>query len=167
MKDREPKDARQQERNSMQEQKEKSIPSSTSRQLEANQSKSFPVMEERLQLGKKQVETGTVKLHKTVSEEDTDIDLSLEHDEVEVERVKVNQYIEEAPPAVRHEGDTMIVPVLREEVVKRLVLVEELHITRRKKQEQVHDKIKLKKEKVEVEREKSSSATPPPSQPRS
>ena len=165
MKDREPTDARQKENDGQQEQKNAFTPSSASQQPEANQSMSFPVIEEKLQLGKKQVETGKVKLHKTVSEEEANINLSLEHDEIEVERVSVNQYVDEAPPAVRHEGDTMIVPVLREEVVKRLVLVEELHITRHKRQEQVQDKIKLKKEQVEVERSSDSSAPPPPSQP--
>ncbi|WP_017732477.1 YsnF/AvaK domain-containing protein [Nafulsella turpanensis] len=168
MKDREPTDARQQNLSGQQEQKKTFSPSSAARQPEANQSETYPVIEEKLQVGKKQVETGSIKLHKRVTEEDVNIDLSLEHDEIDVERVAVNQYVEEAPPAIRHEGDTMIIPVLREEIVKRLVVVEELHITRRKKQEEVHDTIKLKKEEIEVERNSNnnSSSPTPPSQPK-
>ena len=48
-----------------------------------------------------------------------------------VERVPVDQFVDEAPQ-VRTEGDVTIIPVLEERYVleKRLVLVEELHIRR-------------------------------------
>lgn len=161
MKDRKPTDARQETTNGQQDHKPAFTSSSASRQLENKQSESFPVMEEKLEVGKKLVETGKVKLHKMVTEEDVNIDLSLEHDEIEVERIAVNQYVDEAPPATRYEGDTMIIPVLREEIVKRLVVVEEVRITRRKSHGQVQEKATLRKEEVKVERSNSS----PPSQP--
>lgn len=165
MKDREPTDARQKMTNGQQEHKPGLRPSAADRQLENGQSETFPVIEEKLKVGKELVETGKVKLHKTVTEEDVNIKLSLEHDEVEVERVAVNQFVEEAP-ATRYEGDTMIIPVLREEIVKRLVVVEEVRITRRKSHEQVQENTTLRKEEIEVERSKSTpSSTPPPSQP--
>lgn len=114
----------------------------------------IPVIEERVQVGKKVVESGKVHISKSVSEQIESISIPVNHEEVQVERVAVNQYIESHPPPVRHEGDTMIIPVLQEVLVveKRLLLVEELHITKKQVQtEEVRD-IKLRKEEVHITR---------------
>ena len=68
-------------------------------------------------------------------------------------RVPVNRFVETAPQ-VRYEGETMIVPVLREVVVveKRIELIEELHITKRTIQTQVSQQVTLRTEEVTVER---------------
>ena len=56
--------------------------------------------------------------------------------------------------AVRHDGDTMIVPVYEEVLVvrKRLMLKEELHITRRKREVSRPQTVSVRREEVEVER---------------
>jgi len=58
--------------------------------------------------------------------------------------------VETAPPAVRYEGDTMIISVLREEavIVKKLMLVEELHVTRHSSEEMHSSTHTVRKEKI-------------------
>jgi uncharacterized protein (TIGR02271 family) len=114
----------------------------------------IPVIEEQLRVDKQVVETGRVQVIKTVTEEEVTVDLPVMHEETEVKRIEVNQYVEQAPPSVRYEGDTMIIPVLREVVVveKRLMLVEEVHITKRKVEAHVPQKITLRKEAIQVNR---------------
>lgn len=128
----------------------------------AGETVAIPVVEEQVQIGKRVVETGTVRISKKVHEEEVTVDEPILHDEVDVERVPINKYVETPPPAVRHEGDTMVIPVLREEVVvqKRLLLVEELRITRRQDQTQFPQKVTLRKEEVSVDRLPNPPATP-------
>ncbi|MCY7350676.1 MAG: YsnF/AvaK domain-containing protein [Cytophagaceae bacterium] len=112
----------------------------------------IPVIEERVVVGKEVVETGTVRITKRVSTHDETIDVPLTHQEVRVERVAVNQYVD-APPEVRHEGDVMIIPVLREVMVKRFLIVEELHVRKHYVKTQATQSVTLRKEEVLVERQ--------------
>ncbi|TXK47962.1 DUF2382 domain-containing protein [Pontibacter qinzhouensis] len=116
--------------------------------------KTIPIIEERVEVGKRVVETGDVFISKSVHEDNVTVDLPTTKEHVHVERVPVNQYVDTPPAAVRHEGDTMIIPVIREElvVVKKLFVVEELHIT--KKLETTHDseQVTLLKEEIHVNR---------------
>ena len=74
-------------------------------------------------------------------------------EEVEVERVPVNRLVE-GPVAVRQEGDTTIVPLVEEILVveKRLMLKEELRITKRRVEEHAPQRITLRTEEATVER---------------
>ncbi|MDX5345618.1 MAG: YsnF/AvaK domain-containing protein, partial [Hymenobacteraceae bacterium] len=65
---------------------------------------------------------------------------------------QVNKYVDEAPPATRYEGDTMIVPVLKEVLVveKKLLLVEEVHIKKQQLQTEEKQQVTLRKEDVSV-----------------
>ncbi|MFT2010863.1 YsnF/AvaK domain-containing protein [Pontibacter sp. 13R65] len=114
----------------------------------------IPIIEERVEIGKRVVETGDVYISKQVHEDNVTIDVPTTKEHVHIERVPINKYVDTAPAAVRHEGDTMIIPVLREElvVVKKLFVVEELHIT--KKLETTHDseQVTLLKEELHVNR---------------
>jgi uncharacterized protein (TIGR02271 family) len=114
----------------------------------------IPVIEEHLQVGKKVVETGRIRVTKTIQEHQESVNLPLNQEEVNLERVAVNQYVTTPPPPVRYEGDTMIIPVMQEVLVveKRLLLVEELHITKRQVQKQETQQVTLRKEEVNVER---------------
>ncbi|MDQ4140966.1 MAG: YsnF/AvaK domain-containing protein [Bacteroidota bacterium] len=113
----------------------------------------IPVVEEYVQVGKRIVETGRVRIIKTVNEEEAHVEAPLLQEEVNVERVPVNQYIETAPP-VRYEGDVMIIPVIQEVVVieKRLMLVEEIRVNKHQTQTNVSQTVTLRKEEVKVER---------------
>ena len=123
------------------------------RQVE-NQPLTVPVIEEQLLVDKQVNEKGRVRISKRVRETDETVNVPLVQENVSVERVPVNQYVAEAPPPVRYEGNVMIIPVLREVVVveKRLVLVEELRVTKEQTQTQETQKIRLRKEEVEVKR---------------
>ena len=113
----------------------------------------IPVIEEHVQVGKKIVETGRVRIIKTVNAEEAHVEAPLLQEEVQIERVPVNQYIE-AAPAVRYEGDVMIIPVIQEVVVieKRLMLVEEIRVNKQQLQTTVSETITLRKEEVKIER---------------
>lgn len=112
-----------------------------------------PVVVEELLVGKRTVETGKVRIHKTVREHAETVDEPLMREEVNIERVPVNQFVDQ-PVEVRHDGDTMIVPVLEEVLVveKRLMLKEELHITRRRTEHHEPQQVTVRREEVNIER---------------
>lgn len=113
----------------------------------------IPVIEERVKVGRRERETGRVRLVKTVREERATIDEPLMREHVDVERVAVNRPIE-GPVESHYDGDTLVIPVLEEVlyVEKRLMLKEELRITRRRVEERHPEEVTLRKEEVRVER---------------
>jgi uncharacterized protein (TIGR02271 family) len=114
----------------------------------------IPVIEEQVQVNKKVVESGKVRISKNVHEDEVLINVPIVHEEVDVQRIPINQYVDQAPPAVRYEGDKTIVTVLREELVlvKRIKVVEELHIINRKIEEHSTQPINLRREEINIER---------------
>jgi uncharacterized protein (TIGR02271 family) len=116
-----------------------------------------PVAQEVLDVQKRWVEGGRVRITKVVNRREEVIDEPLLREEVEVERVAIDRVVE-GPMAIRHEGDVMIVPVLEEILVveKRLVLKEELHIRRRRLEESRPQTVVLRSEEVTVERSKDA-----------
>jgi len=115
---------------------------------------SVPVVHEHLVVDKERVETGRVRIAKQVREEVQTVDVPVAQEEVDVERVAVHRPVE-VMPSVRHEGDTLVIPVVREEVVvqKRLVVVEEIRITRKRTETtQTHD-VTLRREELVVDRQ--------------
>ncbi len=121
----------------------------------------IPLIEERLSVSKRQVESGRVRVHVAVDERQETIAQQLSHDDVQIERVPKNMRLTEMPH-VRLEGSTTIVPVVEEVVVveKALVLVEEIHIRRCTASDQVEIPVTLRRERATVEREPSA----PPAQ---
>lgn len=121
--------------------------------------KRIPVMQEDLHVGVRKVNTGTLRAIKMVHEEDLIVSGPVVSDELQIERVTLNQYIDESPPAIRHEGDTMIIPVVEEEVVvtTRLKLVEEVRITRRAVERTIERPVTLRTEEVVVKRSGSEA----------
>jgi stress response protein YsnF len=81
----------------------------------------IPVIEETVLITRELVETGRVRLTKTVEERQHILPLDLRHEQVEVQHVPINQFLPDDAPAPdsRREGDTLIIPVLREVMVKR------------------------------------------------
>jgi len=113
----------------------------------------IPVIAEHVVVTKELVEVARTIVTKTVSEHPQPVDTLLSHDEVSVERVPINIYVDAAPP-VRVEGDTTIFPVLREVavVVTRLLVVEEVRVTKRIAQQVDRQVIPTRIETVQVER---------------
>ena len=120
-----------------------------------------PVVEEFLRVEKETVETGRVVIRKHVHVETRTVDEPLRDEQVNVQRIAVNRYVDEAP-AVRYDGDTMIVPVLREEIVvtKRLLLVEELHVHKQVLMTHAPQTVELRREEVHYERVPTPPAQP-------
>jgi len=75
-----------------------------------------PVIEEEIAAGVKAVRTGAVRVDKHVEKRLRKVEGPLLHEDVEVRRVPVGRVVSE-PPAVRRKGDTVIVPVVEEELV--------------------------------------------------
>ena len=121
----------------------------------------IPVIEEQLLVEKQVVETGLLRVSKTVLEEEETVDIPLMSETFDVERVAVNQYVD-TPPAVRYDGDTTVIPVLKEVLVteKRLLLVEEVHITKRQTTTNDMQRVILRREEVTVQRVDTEEGRP-------
>ena len=123
-----------------------------------------PVIEEQLEIGTHTVDLGRgVRIHKTVAEHPVTLDERLLKDDVAVERVPVGRLVDPADaPATHYEGDTLVVPVLEEVLVveRRVRIKEELRITRRQREEHVHDTVVLRSEHASIERFDETERTP-------
>ena len=112
-----------------------------------------PVIEERAVVRKRKKVTGAVRVRTVVREREELVDEPLAAEEVDVERVPVDRWVE-APVPVRQEGETTIV-TLHEEVVvveKRLRAIEEVRITRRRTTRRAHERVVLRREEAVAER---------------
>ena len=115
--------------------------------------KSVPVIEEEAHVQKRTVTTGRVRVETVTEIHDEVATAELETSDVEITRVPVGREVEN-PPAIRTMGDTIVVPVLEEVLVveRRLMLKEELHITRRVTSETVDVPVRLRKQRAVVTR---------------
>lgn len=113
----------------------------------------IPVIEEQLQVEKQVIETGRLLINKTVREEEQVVTTPLMHDEISVERIPINKFVDTAPD-VRYENELTIIPVVKEVLVleKRLMLVEEVRITKRRLSADDTQRVMLRREEVTVER---------------
>jgi uncharacterized protein (TIGR02271 family) len=125
-----------------------------------SEEKNIPVIEEQLKIERKSLETGKVRISKTVHEDVEKHSIPLAEEHVAVERIPKNEYVETAPPAVRYEGDVMIIPVLKEvvTVTMRTMLVEELRITKRRNEKSETHEVKLRKEEIKIDRREINQA---------
>ena len=120
------------------------------------QTQVIPLVEERLSVGKREVERARVRVHVHVDEREELVRQELARDDVTIERVPQNVRLTEIPQ-MRTEGTTTIIPVVEEVLVteKMLVLVEEIHIHRRITTEMHEIPVMLRSEHAEVQREAS------------
>jgi uncharacterized protein (TIGR02271 family) len=111
-----------------------------------------PVMAEALEIDKRQVKTGRVRIRKIVHEREEVIGLPLLSEEVSIERLAIHRFVDEAIP-IRYEGDTMIISLLAELAVveKLFMLKEELRITRRQVETHQPRRVTLRREEATVE----------------
>ncbi|WP_205963544.1 DUF2382 domain-containing protein [Roseicella aquatilis] len=115
----------------------------------------IPLVEERLTIDRRAVETGRVRVHLSTATKDALVREMLRGECMEVERVVLGHEVTSAP-AVREEEDgaVLVVPVLEEVLVveRRLVLKEELRIRRIATTETVEETIPLRRQVASVER---------------
>ncbi len=113
----------------------------------------IPLVEEELATGRRAVKTGAVRVDKHVEKRVQRIEAPLLHEDVDIKRVMVNRPVA-AMPAIRRVGDTVIVPVVEEELVitKQLILKEEIHLVKRRTKERVGKDIEVNREHAEIHR---------------
>ena len=112
----------------------------------------IPVLEERVVIGTRPLETDRVLVRTRVETRDETVERALRSDTVEIERVPVGRVIETAPEPREQDG-VLIVPVVEEELVlrTRLVLKEEVHIRRIQGTRPVRHDVRLRREVVSTE----------------
>ena len=113
-----------------------------------------PLAREELEVQKRTVERGRLRVRKTVHSHEELVEQPLQHDDVTVERVAVNREID-APVQPRYERDALVIPVIEEVLVtrKQLVLKEEIYIRRRSVESMHQERVTLRSEEVEIERQ--------------
>jgi len=117
----------------------------------------IPLVEERAIVSKRRVETGRVRVHTSVEQRQEMVRAELVRDEVLVERVPIGRQVD-AVPDVRQEGEVTIMPVVEEVLVveKRLMLVEEIHLRRRRTVEEFAQPVTLSSQRAEIVRHETS-----------
>lgn len=114
----------------------------------------IPVVAEEARITKREIETGRVRIRKTVQSDEQVVDVPLLRDQVHVERVPVGRYLEQ-PLEARYEGDTLVIPVMEEVLVvqKRLRLREEIRVTTVRERVRHQESVTLQREQVTIARD--------------
>jgi stress response protein YsnF len=114
--------------------------------------------EEHLTVGKREVETGRVRVRVLTETETVNATASLLDQAVEVRRVPIGREVTERP-GIRQEGGVTIVPVLEEVLVveKRLVLVEEVHVRQIVSTTDVEQPVILRRQRADIVRTQAAS----------
>jgi uncharacterized protein (TIGR02271 family) len=135
------------------ENKFKKSTSASHKDIKAEKQK-ISVLEEKVEVGKRVIEKAKIRVTKTVDERVESYDIPLFSEEIVVKRVPKNELVETMPEGIRYEGDIMIIPVLKEVAVieKRIMLVEEIHVSKYKYDKTETRQVVVRKEKVSVER---------------
>jgi uncharacterized protein (TIGR02271 family) len=112
-----------------------------------------PLQEEQLVVERRTVEAGRVRIATHVRERQEVVDEPVVRERVEVQRVPINKVVDAAPPQ-REDGDTLIIPVVEEQLVveRRLVLKEEIRVRRTRITERHREEVTLRSEEAEVTR---------------
>ncbi len=111
------------------------------------------LIEERAIVGIRALDRGGVRVATRTETHRETLRVPLEEVAVEVERVPVGRYVETAEEP-RVEGDVTVLPVYEERLVveKRLFLVEEVHVRRRRTAREAEVPVELRRQVAEVER---------------
>ena len=109
--------------------------------------------EEHAEITKRAIERGRVVVRTHTESRDEIVEIALQQEDVTVERVPIGLPVEVAP-AMREEDGVLIVPVLEEQLVvsTRLVLKEEIRITRQARTEVIQQTVCLRSERAVIER---------------
>lgn len=128
----------------------------TRRKSAAEEELIIPVVQEFVQVGVRQVDTGRgVRVKTAVTEKQEEVEALLRRDELEVVHVPVDRVVSaDQAPVARYDGDTLVIPILEEVLVveKRIRIKEEVRITMSEGQQRHVETVSLKSEQVFVER---------------
>ncbi len=115
--------------------------------------RTVPIVEEQALVEKRERPTATVRVRTETEAREEFVDELLERETVDVERVSVDRIVT-APVPIRHEGDTTIVSLHEEVLVveKRLLLKEEIHLTKRRDRQRETTRVELRSQRADIER---------------
>jgi uncharacterized protein (TIGR02271 family) len=113
----------------------------------------IPLLAEEVEVSKRRVETGRVQVARVTHEHEQLIDELLERETVEIERTPIGRQVD-VMPAVREEGDIVVIPTVEEALVveRRLVLKEEVRIRRVRSTERHRESVTLRHQEAVVTR---------------
>jgi uncharacterized protein (TIGR02271 family) len=128
-------------------------PAKTAEQTKDKDQVVIPLHAEEVSVAKKRVVTGQVKVGTVTKESEQIVEELLEHEHVEIERIAVGKEVDKAP-AVRQEGDTLIIPILEEIVVveRRLLLKEEVRVRRTREKQPYQERVVIRKQEAVITR---------------
>src|SRR5271154_6450823 len=110
-----------------------------------------PLHAEELSVSKRVVPKSRVRVSTVTQQHDEIVDELLAREEVVIERTPIGKRID-AMPAVREEGNTIIVPVVEEVLIveRQLILKEEVRIRRVRDTERHQERIILRKQEAVI-----------------
>jgi uncharacterized protein (TIGR02271 family) len=114
----------------------------------------IPIVAEEVSVETARVARGAVRVRKHVETNEQTVSTPLVHEEVVVERVPIDRRVDDAPPEPHEENGVLVIPVLEEIAVveKRLVLREEIRVSRRRTTTTDSRVVALRHEVADVER---------------
>jgi uncharacterized protein (TIGR02271 family) len=113
----------------------------------------IPLLAEEVAVSKQVVETGRVQVARITREHEQLIDELLTHETVEIDRTPIGRQVD-AMPAIRNEGDTIVIPIVEEVLVidRRLLLKEEVRVRRVRSTERHQESVTLRHHEAVVTR---------------
>jgi uncharacterized protein (TIGR02271 family) len=113
----------------------------------------IPLLAEEIAVSKRTVETGRVQVARITHEREQLIDEPLAHEAVEIDRTPINRQVD-AMPAIREEGDTIVIPIVEEVLVieRRLLLKEEVRVRRVHSTERHQESVTLRHHEAVITR---------------
>ncbi len=105
-------------------------------------------------IGETRAPDARLRVTRRIESEEQVIDEAVQQGEVDVVRVPINRLIDKSPE-IRQEGDTTVIPVVGEVLVveKRLVLQEEVRITRRQGTARKPQTVNVQRQTVDVQQQ--------------
>jgi uncharacterized protein (TIGR02271 family) len=112
----------------------------------------IPVVAEELDVRKRAVQTGGVRVHRRVLEHEEEIDMPLMREHVQVRRVLLDREVE-GPLPIRREGETIVIPVVEEVLIvsRRYRLKEEVYVTKTTREERHQERVRVRRQEADIE----------------
>jgi stress response protein YsnF len=113
----------------------------------------LPLVAEEVAVSKQVVETGRVQVARVTRQREQLIDELLAQETAEIERVRIGRHVD-TMPAIREEGDTLVIPIVDEVLVveRRLFLKEEVRIRRVRSTQRHQETVMLRHHEAVVSR---------------
>ena len=119
----------------------------------------IPLIEESLAIERRTVETGTVRVRTVLQTREEVARADIYRQAVSIEHVPINREISEVPEPWE-DGEVLVIPVVEEVLVveKRLMLREEIRVTRARQVDKIEQPVTLRSMEAVVERQSRAGA---------